>query len=220
MTHARLMDAYFVVGMHRSGTSATMAVLFFLGVDIGYEWTRRTWGPFNEKGYFENPAFLSFEREVLKKANGSWNQIPEERHIYDVFPEMRPKLHKLIETFSSEKWGYKGVRWSLFPETLTEIPKLHLIVTLRSPLAVAKSLKRRDGFEHSKSFELYSAYYYRIFKLLSRHPEIPFIIVNYDDLVDKTEPTVKKIASFLGIVPTEKQINFFNDFIEKRLRHF
>lgn len=212
--------AIVLVGMHRSGSSAAMGILRILGVDIGDELMPAN--AFNPKGYLENLHFVHFEEKLLHDSGGDWMDIVPEEKVYDTF-----NLHHqdvgfdlLVKAYDrSSIWGYKAIRGGLFPEILTRIPNLHLIITLRSPLAVASSLKRRDRLALEQSLLLWSTYYNRIFQFVSRHPEVPFIIVNYNDLIDHLEDNVEKIAQFLGVEVTEKQTKETKAWIEKTLRH-
>ncbi|GAG28345.1 unnamed protein product, partial [marine sediment metagenome] len=65
---------------------------------------------------------------------------------------------------------------------------------------------------------LWSLHYWRLLKFLSRN-EIPYMIVNYDDLVDHTETVMRQVASFIGIEITAEQINEGRSFTDERLRH-
>lgn len=207
--------AVVVVGMHRTGSSAMMGILRILGVDIGDDLGGKN--KWNEKGYLENQEFYRFEVGLLRRANSSWNHIVPEEIIYRGFKE--EDFGNLVKKFSrKELWGFKAIRTSLFPEILKKIPNLHLIVTLRSPEAVVASLKRRNNFSRDESLWLYSTYYFRLLRFLSRN-KIRNMVVNFDDLVENTEETMKEIAKFLDIPITGKEVNEGKKFVEDRLRH-
>jgi len=211
--------AVVVAGMHRSGTSAIMGILQVLGVDIGDD--LGTPDEFNEKGYFENRDFEVFEHLPLKHVTGqdAWDNPPTENSLNEILPMYEGQLKTLISKYSrSEIWGFKSARGLCFPEYLKQIPNLHLIVNIRSPEAVVASLKRRNGIDHNHAINLWSLHYWRLMKFLSRN-EIPYMIVNYDDLVDTTETVMRKVSRFIGIEITEEQIDKGHDLIDERLRH-
>lgn len=210
--------AVIVVGMHRSGSSATMGVLRCLGVDIGDDLGGKN--IFNEKGYLENQEFYRFEKKILRNSGADWKTIIPEIKIYKTFSFYEKEFELLIKKYNRSKyWGYKAIRGGLFPKTLKKIPNLHLIIILRSPEAVSKSLKRRNNFTKEFSLWLWSNYYFRILRFLSRNP-YPFLIINYDDMVENTREICLKISKFLGFKPSKEQLKCAEEFIENRLRHF
>jgi len=212
--------AVIVVGMHRSGSSATMGMLRILGVDIGDD-LGSSGDSNNPKGYLENQEFYQFERKILRQTGARWDYAVPEEQILRTFKFYEKEFKILLRKFNrSEYWGYKAIRGGLFPEYLSKIPNLYLIICWRSPEAVVKSLKRRNGFTTEKSLWLYSTYYFRIFRYLSNHQEIPVHIVNYDSLVDNPKKELKKIAKFLDIEITKDMLDESEKWIEKRYRHF
>ena len=211
--------AVVVAGMHRSGTSAIMGILQVLGVDIGDDLGAPD--EFNEKGYFENRDFELFEHLPLKHVTGrdAWDHPPTEDSLNEILPMYEGQLKTLISKYSrSEIWGFKSARGLCFPEYLKQIPNLYLIVNIRSPEAVAASLERRNGINSGHAQYLWSLHYWRLMKFLSRN-EIPYMIVNYDDLVDCTKAVMKRVAGFIGIEITAEQIAEGCDLIDGRLRH-
>lgn len=211
--------AVVVAGMHRSGTSAIMGILQVLGVDIGDELGAPD--EFNEKGYFENREFELYEHLPLRSVTGrdAWSHPPGEEALNDALPQFADHLKSLISKYArSEVWGYKSARGLCFPEYLKQIPNLHLIMNIRSPEAVAASLNRRNGIDNGHALYLWSLHYWRIMKFLSRN-EIPYMIVNYDDLVDCTEVVMRRVSRFIGIEITAEQIAEGCDLIDGRLRH-
>jgi len=215
----KINEAYVVVGMHRTGTSLAMALLSILGVDIGCEDRIGNGDKFNEKGYFENPDFLGFHIKVLHGANGCWYNVEPEEKLNRSYMKLKDEHLELIKKYSKKKWGFKAVRPCLFPILLKTIPNLHLIVTRRHPESVAQSLKRRNDFGIERSKELYAEYYRRLDEFLRRNKYIPRIYIDFDDLIDHTEKTACKIARFLEIDPTKRQLRTIRDFTEGRLRH-
>lgn len=205
--------------MHRSGSSATMGILRILGVDIGDDLGGRN--AFNPKGYLENQEFYHFEQKVLKAARANWQTIVPEGQIYKAFQFYKKEYDLLVKTYDrSPMWGYKAIRGGLFPEILLRIPNLHIVISFRGPKAVVGSLRRRNKFPPQKSLWLWSTYYNRIFRFLSRHPEIPYTIVNYDDLVERTVETVKRLAKFLDVEMNRKMRKASEDWMEEAYRHF
>lgn len=210
--------AAIVLGMHRTGSSAAMGILRILGVDIGDDLGGKN--DYNEKGYLENQEFYRWEQKILIKSGGNWQSIPSLNVVNSTFGFYEKEYMMLLEKYNrSPYWGYKAIRGGLFPDHLTLIENPHFIVCWRSPKAVADSLRRRNGFTRQKSIGLWATYYYRIFSFLGRS-KLPYMILNYDELVDDTEETVLKIAKFLMIEFTKEKRKKTEEWIEKGLRHF
>ncbi len=74
MELAATRQAIFVLGMHRSGTSAFAGVLARLGVQMG----RRLYGPqagVNERGFWEHEDIVEAHDDLLRLAGSSWDDI-------------------------------------------------------------------------------------------------------------------------------------------------
>lgn len=212
-----LNKAIVVIGMHRSGTSAMTGCLKILGVDLG----DRVSGPMpdNVKGEFENQDIVDFERKVLKEAGGSWNNPPSSETLEKSWRNHEKEYEELINHFNRNPyWGFKAVRTSLFPRILLKIPNLYLIYMLRKPRAVAASLRKRNNFQEGKSLELWKIYNERIERFLSKN-EVNYLKIEYDDLVDRTEETLRKVIRFLGMKEEKKSMKEIKSFIERGLRH-
>ena len=55
----------FILGMHRSGTSALSGVINALGLDLGTNLMQAD--VYNPKGYFENMLVYEFNRSILEE---------------------------------------------------------------------------------------------------------------------------------------------------------
>lgn len=64
----------FVVGMHRSGTSAVSGALHFLGMSHGSKLMAPA--PDNPKGFWENRFVVNLNDRMLDSVGASWNLIP------------------------------------------------------------------------------------------------------------------------------------------------
>lgn len=63
-----------VLGMHRSGTSMTAAILNELGVNMGENLYVNYIA--NPIGHFEDMNFIILNRKILKTAGGNWEKPP------------------------------------------------------------------------------------------------------------------------------------------------
>lgn len=164
----------FILGMHRSGTSCLAGCLERCGLHLGK--VRRT-GRFNAKGYFERQDAIEIHDQILAMNRASWHQPPAELKVH---PYYREKLTAIARELAQRRpCGIKDPRLLLLLETWLEIaPPPHALVgTFRHPLAVAQSLKRRNGMEEKKAIALW-LHYNRA--LIYWHQKQPFPLIEFD----------------------------------------
>lgn len=162
-----------VLGMHRSGTSVLMGTLRDAGVHIGQVLAASIEG--NRRGLQEAPAVLYMHEQLLEANGGSWREPPEtvvwgelHRSVRDLFVESRAQ---------QPLWGFKDPRTLLTLEGWLEVlPQLEPVGIFRDPLAVARSLERRNGFPLEQGLALWTAYNQR---LLAWHHRRPFPLIEF-----------------------------------------
>ncbi len=67
-----MKTVYFILGMHRSGTSALGGVFSNIGLDFGTDLMRADEG--NPKGYYENNLIYELNERILQESNSSWDE--------------------------------------------------------------------------------------------------------------------------------------------------
>lgn len=205
-----------VVGMHRSGTSATAHVLAGLGVAFGDNLMPPA--DDNPLGFQEDLSFVALNEELVGPAHG-WYSIHNRSHEnhtagwdkrakewWDVFKSAQKPTHI----------GLKDPRicrslpfWKDVFEK--DIKAVHIV---RNPLAVAESLRKRNDFDVQFSLALWFVYNFEAWSYLTRY-KYETLTIDYDKLVDSEEETRSKIKSFLSL---DEQLEV-NAGIEKTLRH-
>ena len=214
------MKTVVILGMHRSGSTATMGLLRALDIHIGRDRDFVDSNKWNPKGYLEIKEFLLFEIKILHNSGGSWKNIVPEKKALTTFNRFKPVYMYLLKKYGKEPmWSYKAVRAGLYPESLLNCPNLHLIISYRNPTAVTASLAKRNGLTKIESLELWSEYYYRIFKFVAKY-NIPYLLIEYDDIIDSTECSMRKVAKFLDIEINQTHITKGEKWIDSRLRHY
>lgn len=169
------MKSIIVIGYGRSGTSLTSDILHQLGVNMG---PPRSWRPAdsaNQKGYFENTAFVRANQSILEQ-----NRTPD--------------LRSIVEAYQSDLWGCKDPRflWT-WGEWEPFIKNPHFIICRRRPSSIAKSLEFYDGKEPAKFIKEIKAYYRKAKRIKYKKLEI-----YYEDYF-KSDENIKKIAKFVGV---------------------
>ena len=194
-----------ITGMHRSGTSMIARLLNLCGLYLGDEAELIRAAEDNPEGFWENRNFVDLNDEILSKLNGAWDVPPKLRQGWETSPEVLPlknQAQELVERFEGHKyWGWKDPRTSItLPFWQQLIPDLKVIVCMRNPLDVARSLARRGYASEIFSFNLWQTYNQ---KLLESVPSNNRIITHYDSYFYDPKAELKRLLEFIGIPITE-----------------
>ncbi|WP_340643752.1 hypothetical protein [Phenylobacterium sp.] len=192
--------AYLVLGMHRSGTSAVTQLLALAGAELPQN--VMPGDEHNARGYFEPWKIALFNDARLRAAGSAWD---------DVFALPYAALPKADEAewtaralaLYREEFGearfplLKDPRISVLGPMWRQVLKTvgmsaRAVIPVRSPLAVAGSLTRRDGFPVEKSVLLWCVYMLAA-ELYSR--DLPRAFVSYDGLLADWRGEVERIEA-------------------------
>jgi hypothetical protein len=189
-----------VLGMHRSGTSCLVGLLEQAGVFLG-DVSRKN--PSNAKGNRENARIMALHEELLKVNDGTWDAPPE---AVSWPRDLKARRDEIIQSYrDSALWGFKDPRTLLTLEGWLEVlPGLELVGIFRHPLAVAESLRRRNGFSIEKGLGLWSTYNDRLLRYRERYG-FPVVCFDADGLTE----LVGRLAASLGLPPATGLLDFF-----------
>jgi exonuclease VII small subunit len=212
-----------VVGMHRSGTSMITRMLNLAGVYLGPE--EDLLPPVtndNDKGFWENfDIAIKVNEGILNYLGGSWKQPPIFYKDWQKQPELAPfreEATKVIDMLREKPlWGWKDPRTSLmlsFWRDMVGDTDLKLVVCLRSPVAVAKSLTSR-GDTVEQVYSLWSIYNRQMMDDLAG---LPYIITHYDSYFQDARTEFQRLTDFLGLEVSEEIVQQACDWIEGNLR--
>lgn len=190
--------AYLVLGMHRSGTSATSQLLSLAGARLPKHVMPAD--EHNAQGYFEPWRIAMFNDERLRAASSAWD---------DVFafpgpaipPEEPAAWLARAQALFREEYGTARHPLVKDPRVTVLLPfwrevfdalgvAARCVIPVRHPLAVAGSLARRDGFTLQKSVLLWSAYMLAA-EAYSR--DLPRAFVDYDRMLADWRGEVARI---------------------------
>ena len=195
----------FVLGMHRSGTSAITRMLNILGVDLGKHLLKGQ-TQINEKGFWENKNLIKIHENIFSSLNSSWfdaRNLPdnwwEDPDISIFINEIESVLKQDFENQSFI--AIKDPRICRLLPLWLEILRKHRIspmclLIVRNPIEVAQSLAKRDGFDSGIAYYLWLTYVLES-EYFSRN--LPRTVLNYDDLLTDWEKTASMIADDFGI---------------------
>ncbi|GGD09555.1 sulfotransferase family 2 domain-containing protein [Aquisalinus flavus] len=185
-------EALFVIGMHRSGTSAVSGSLQFCGYSHGHDLLEAA--PDNVKGFWEQARFVNLNNMMLHTLGARWDSLPQwvtpnRRERADVQEWVKTTYSALGErmwdkTFDGVDGPYviKDPRISLFlPFWLDIAEKKGLqprcVFVYRSLIEVARSLYKRNRMPFGQATSLWVRY---ILSSLNDLPENTPIIHHHD----------------------------------------
>ncbi|MGE0431455.1 MAG: hypothetical protein AB7S36_04270 [Planctomycetota bacterium] len=186
-----------VIGMHRSGTSAITRLLARTGIELGPPDQLLVAQPSNPHGHFELGPVVDISQRLLALHGGDWHRPPT---IPDPLPDtdgLRALRAEAIEQLdlalgSARCWAIKdprlSVTWPFWRPLLPEA--VEVLICVRSPLNVADSLTRRDGFARVDGLRLWQRYVAAILG----HDLPRRTVVSYDHLLEPDGGQLEKIA--------------------------
>ena len=217
--------AYLVLGMHRSGTSALTQVLALAGAHLPQ--AVMPGDEHNARGYFEPWRIAVFNDRRLRAGGGAWDDP-------FAYPYVATEDEAAWETEAQSLFRneYGRARYPLLKDPRVSILmplwrpvleaeglELRCIIPIRTPLAVAGSLGRRDQFPDEKSVLLWISY---MLGAESGSFGLPRAFVDYDRLLIDWRGEVAKMEAALGsALPrlSARAAERIDGFLSAELRH-
>ncbi len=199
-----------VTGMHRAGTSMIARLLNLCGLHLGPPDRIVPPGEGNPSGYWENQDMDRLNEDLLAHLAGGWDfLLPPIAEGWESDPGLSPfreRANRLIQTLGQqEPWGWKDPRCSLtLPFWKSLLPGLKVVICLRHPLEVVRSLEKRVGGTAAFNYNLYLKYYQRI--LADTAPE-ERLVTHFDMYFLDPREELQRVAQWLGWPVTPEQIN-------------
>ena len=217
---------YIVSGMHRSGTSAIIRMLEVYGISIPGELV----GPAadNEKGFFEDRAFIALNDQILEKQGLTWDSLngfflSQSDFSHPRFNHLKKKARGLLEDRAAAglDWAFKDPRicrlTGFWLPLIQDVGiSFRFVIAVRRPSEVAGSLAARDNFPHLKS--LYLWFLYNL-NLLDATSDYPRAVVSYESLLREPESTVQGFGDFFPAVQPKRLNEFAQSFLSEKLHH-
>ena len=203
----------FILGMHRSGTSCLTGSLERCGLFLGEVIRQSSKYNDNAKGSHELKVAMRIHDEILAANGGSWYQPPAS---VVVNRHQKKTLERIVDQLTDQlPCGIKDPRLVLLLDSWTEIVDSYTIVgTFRHPVAVAKSLAKRNQMSENEAYNLWLRYNN---KLILWHQKYHFPLVEFDlSRVNIYQETVASLATTLGLNPNLPRLY---EFITPELDH-
>jgi hypothetical protein len=171
----------------------------------------------NPAGFWEHAGLAGVNDEILTRFGGCWHEPPvfapgwEQSHE---LTDLRMRTAALLRDNFSEcaLWGWKDPRACLtLPFWRSLLPPMRYVLCVRSPLAVAHSLRERDRFSFKKSGSLWLTH---VVSALAHTSGDPRLIMAYEDLLTEPDREVRRLARFIG----RRQVAEVSSAVEQSLR--
>lgn len=198
-----------ILGMHRSGTSMVARLLNLCGVYLGEEKDLIPAAEDNPEGFWENVKFQEINQELLITFGGEWDYIPSLEAGWQLTPQVldiHDRARSLVEEFSEQAvWGWKDPRTSLtLPFWKTLVPDLKVVICLRNPYEVYRSLARRGYASSNFSYNLWLSYNRYI--LAATDPENR-IVTHFDTYFYDARSELRRLIDYLEIEVPDRTID-------------
>jgi hypothetical protein len=192
-----------ILGMHRSGTSATARLINMMGAYFAPDGMALAPKPDNPKGFWERRDMLFLNDELLKSHGCRWNMLAQWRfessaHVPD---HLKQHMQKLIAEMDAHRpWFLKDPRLCLTLPAWRSLLKTPVAVIVhRNPLEIVVSIANRNPLPPEYSLALWE--YYAV-GMLNNSQQIPRIFVRHEDILAnpvKTCETLMKQLSAAGV---------------------
>lgn len=220
--------ALVVIGMHRSGTSATTGALRCLGIQLGKKlYTGHQ--NINAKGYFEHSDIADTNEEALLALASGWDDIlvkPDNWWLSEVLHPHTRKIREYIrkDFAKSQLWAVKDPRvcrllpwWLDILKAENVLP--HFLFVVRSPNAVYRSLERRDGISKEKAYLLWTLHYLEAERWSRGHPRT---FMDFDQFLEAPLEAFQGVARGLDLsfpLAPEQARACLEQFLDRSLRN-
>ncbi|MEM1404581.1 MAG: glycosyltransferase [Pseudomonadota bacterium] len=178
------MHQLIVLGMHRSGTSLVARACDAAGVAAGPCEEFLSAQEDNPDGFFEARDLVRINDSLLVAGGGSWSSPPASIDKSAAVDDIETFIGRLTQS-TGPQYLLKDPRLCLtWPAWIPAASETSIVFVYRSPLAVARSLARRNSFPLQFGLLLWE-YYNRRALVALEHAS--FDALNYDQLDDRPE---------------------------------
>ncbi len=183
--------------MHRSGTSCVTGLLVKCGLSLG------TSHPLlnvpsreNPKGHFENRGAILLNDTILQHAGGSWCILPPREAVERAGQRFAEHFQRFGETFNGDvlKDPRICLTVGLWRKHCPNVKAA--VLCLRNPIAVAGSLKRRNGIPAEIGLRMWYEYNLRF---ITAAKNLPVFVVDYDNMGRNLQFEFSSLLSELGV---------------------
>lgn len=203
---ARQPHFFLIQGMHRSGTSCVARALNLMGASLGPAEGQTVGGRIVEV-HWEAPEVNWINEEILVRSGGNWSRPPETLRV------TRRDYWRCRRAL----WDFGGHRCAVLKDpriALTYdiwkavLPAHSMIVCLRHPLNVARSLEKRDAIALAEGVELWRVYNERVLRIAETSGQVYWF--DFDEGRDAVESLVTRIAADFKLSGVEEAVRSYD----------
>ncbi len=223
--HAAGDTCVYVVGMHRSGTSATCGLLCHLGLGAPREADQLRATNTNERGFWESKSLNRFDERLLAHLGGSWLAPPALEPGWEEAAGLDPMKAEAAGLFAAA-FGARPIAWKdprasiVLPFWNSVVrPPLAAVLVFRDAYEVASSLQSRNQLRITHGFALWERY---IRSSVANLSGIPTFVMSYASLLEFPERRVEELIAFLDDVSVTVDRSLSEQavrFLDTDLRH-
>ena len=215
----------FVLGMHRSGTSAATRLVNLLGVPTCAERDLIPATEDNPRGYWESTSLSAFNDRIFAELESGWSCPPALVSGWETQPVIEELRSEAVGLFArvcpSEEWVWKDPRncmtFAFWASCLDVEPVILLLH--RNPLEIAASLRTRDDLGLAYSLALCERYLRTCLTAISG---LPALVTTFDDILSEPLTWCERVGEFLcdaGVNTTPLREQEALGFVGAELRH-
>jgi len=215
----------FVLGMHRSGTSALTGMLVHAGFSAPKGLMPATDN--NAKGYWESVRVMSANETILESLSSHWSATAklQTRWVYTEQARVwrQSLLNSFVEDFANSFHPIiKDPRLCLLIEGLnpwleSDLINPSFVIAVRDPIEVVQSLKKAEKICISRGLSLWIEYNLNAVRETHKYERR---IVDYQHLLENPSIVLKSCSEMLA--PNPKEVATTSDptdYIEPRMRN-
>jgi len=219
--------AILVLGMHRSGTSATTRVLNLLGAELGANLLEAQAD--NAKGFWEQADVVQIHEELFAALGRTWHDVREMPEDWLEQPASYAAIDKLVKVISRDfadtaLWAMKDPRMCrlvpLWRETLKRAGvSARALIVMRPPDEVAGSLAAREGWSEQHSDLMWTQY---TLEAIRYTQDMPRSIMSYDELMVDWRAVMRRVSEQLDVQwpnTDEEHARQIDEFVTPEDRH-
>lgn len=215
----------FVLGMHRSGTSAATRLVNLVGVPTYIEGDLLTTTEDNPRGYWESVSLTAFNDRLFAALECDWSCPPLLENGWEAAPALAGLQTEAAKLFPAviptEQWVWKDPRNCVtFDFWIASLDVRPVIVLVdRNPLEVAASLNTRDDLGKVYALALWERYLRRC---LASIAGLPTLVTGYDELLSDPLGWSESVGRFLegtGVSTAPVDVESARRYVDPDLRH-
>ena len=193
-----------IAGVPFSGVATVARILDGLGVDVGPQEELLADGGSGD--FWSNRRFARLNEAILEAVGAAWD-VPPSGGVgrWTEQPQLQPLRKRAQDVADSlaltEPWGWADPRNALtLPFWRSVYPDMHVVVCIRHPLQVARSLEADGSTSFSEGLALWGSYY-----SAAVASEVG-VVTNSNRLVEEPEAEVDRLVEAVGLSPSRAEI--------------